>query len=201
MGVSPKYATFVQPVAIVADPNQPDAFLGSSFDEVTSAQVSIRTPHHEVHEGEMFRAFVWNLALADDAKLGIVLRGSTEYGHVTYLAACGGDFEFILRRNPTITAPGGALAEINVHDASGKVATVVATSNPTVTNATGAELDHFVGPGGTGGNATGGSAGRDEEKLIMRLNANYYLELFNRSGGAKVASLTALWYEEGTKGG
>lgn len=166
-------------------------------DEVTGAQVTINTPHHEVHEGETFRAWYvvpHGTPLANDGTIAIVLTTTTRYPHVTFGASGGGDFEFQIFREPTFLADGTPFVPHNLKDSSNIVSTVSVFLNPTIT-APGTEIDaEFVG-GGTGGNSQGGAI-RPGTEDSWRINTSYMVRLTNRAGNAQQFWIEAQWYEE-----
>ncbi len=170
-------------------------------DEITGALAIIDTPHHEVHEGETYRAWLvtpHGSLIANDAFVDLVLTTATLYPHITFALGFGGDCEFNIYREPTFNLNGTLQAPHNLKDYSANTSTVTVRWQPTVTNV-GAEIDGEFFPGGTGGNASGGSIRRGTED-IFRLATSYLIRITNRSGNARQFSLEAQWYEEDTPG-
>ena len=168
-------------------------------DEITGALASIPVVHHEVHEGETFRA--WYISphgslVADNGFVDLVLTAGSRYPHVVFALGFGGDCEFNVYRDPDFDLDGTVQTPHNLKDYSTEAATMAARWNPTI-NSVGTEIcGEFLG-GGTGGNSTGGAFRRNTED-ILRLNTSYLIRITNRAGNAQQFSLDAQWYEEST---
>ena len=185
------------PVGVVAAGGVPVALFGG--DEITGAQVTISTVHHEVHEGETFQTSYKTpdaSSLADDADISFLLITTDKFAHLTWEGAAGGDAEIAFYEDTQYSAAGADLPEWNMKRTSTNTASVVASLGPTIMNV-GALLRNNLLPGGTGGNAPGGTARADTE-WILQPNSIYMLRLINRAGNQQPASLTAQWYEEET---
>ena len=168
-------------------------------DEITGASVSIPVVHHEIHEGETFEVSFKTpdgTPLADNAALSFLLQTGARFCHITWGGATGGDGELLFYEGTTFSAVGAALVIHNMKYTSSNVSTVTATLDPTVTNI-GAQKHNCFWPGGTGGNAQGGTL-RSGSERILQPNTAYLLRLINRAGNQQPASLGAQWYEEET---
>ena len=166
----------------------------ANVDNDVHALVAIAVPHHEVHEGETFYVSRYAEDVADDASIIILLQvGATKEAHCTWAAACGGDAEIQVTENPTVNAAGTAMTEFNMNRHSTETATVVATHTPTV--AGGTLMPNYMVPGGSGGNAVGGTT-RQNTEWVLDINSDYVIGIFNRSGQARNMSLAVQWYEE-----
>lgn len=168
-------------------------------DDITGALAAIDTIHHEVHEGETYRAWLitpHGSLIANDGFVDLVLTTATLYPHIVFSLGFGGDCEFNIYRGPIFNLDGTLQVPHNLKDYSTNVSTVMARWRPTVTNV-GTEIDGEFFPGGTGGNASGGSIRRSTED-IFRLETSYLIRITNRSGNARQFSLEAEWYEEDT---
>lgn len=155
-------------------------------------------PHHEIHEGRMFEVSYKTpdgSPLADNATILIRLLTGVQECHTVFGGNVGGDAQGELLEAPTINTPGAAMTEWNMNRTSPHSATAQAFLDPTITG--GALLfDAFI-PGGTGGNASGGSgAVRLGTEWILRPSTEYVIRLTNRAGNAQPASLAVQWYEE-----
>lgn len=180
---------------------EPEGSEGEKFkQDLTDALVIISYPHHEVHAGSMFEVTYKapdGAPLADDATIAFLLRTGAKFDHLVFGTNAGGDAELELLEAPTITDDGAALAELNMNRGSVKVAVTVVTLNPTVTVATGTLLFNDFVPGGSGGNAQGGSgAVRQGTEWILAPNTAYVIRMTNRAGNAQPGALLAQWYEE-----
>jgi hypothetical protein len=183
----------------IADPLEVElvdaAGTALTVDETVTALSTIPTQHHEVHEGETFNASAFIVDLADDANLVMLLvTAAGVESHLTFELACGGDAEVQFYEDTTTSNQGVGIAERNMKRSSANVATTVVTKAPTVT-LDGTLLFNKAIPGGTGGNAAGGSV-RDDTEWILAPNKQYLIRLFNRSGNPKIASIVSQWYEE-----
>jgi hypothetical protein len=164
------------------------------IDEIVNALVTITTSHHEVHEGEMFVSTYFIETLADNAKLEMLLRAGANECHLFWAAAAGGNATLEIIDRVTVTDPGMALSEENLHRASGNLPLATTFHTPTV-----AAGDTILGPvllpGGTGGNSSGGILRTDTE-IIVAANSDIYFDLTNIAGNNQPASLLIEWYEE-----
>jgi len=166
-------------------------------DEITDALATISTVHHEVHEGETFRA--WYISphgslVADNGFVDLVLITGSKHAHVVFALGFGGDCEFNIYRGPDFDLDGTTQTPHNLKDYSIGTSTVAARWGPTINNV-GTEIHgEFVG-GGTTGRSAGGAI-RDNTEDILRPNTSYLVRVTNRAGNAQQFSLVAQWYEE-----
>ena len=164
-------------------------------DAITGAQTIISTVHHEVHEGEMFVASLYDAAIANGGNIALLITVSaTHEAHMVFRAALGGDARFVLSEEPTVTDVGLLIPRVNMRRGSSRGAQTLARSNPTTT-ADGSILLETMLPGGTGGNAAGGALRQDTE-FILRTGGVYLMRLTNVSGQQKHGSINTNWYEE-----
>lgn len=163
-------------------------------DEITGATVTIPVVHHEVHEGETFSVSLFSLTNPNGAMITLMLRTqTTQYGHLTFTVAAGGDAQVRLHENPVVTSAGLVFTARNMKRTSTSGAEIVPSGNPTYTDGT--ILTNFLVPGGAGGNSQGG-VGRQSTEWILRLNTDYLIELTNIAVGNQPLSIVAQWYEE-----
>jgi hypothetical protein len=171
--------------------------LGAT-DEVTGAAVTISIPHHEVHEGEMFEVSYKSpdaSPIADDGTIAFLLRTGAEYDHLVFGGNSGADAQLELLEGVGVVAEGTAMTEHNMNRTSVNTAVTVVFRDPTI--AGGTLLFDILIPGGTGGNASGGSgAVRQGTEWNLAANQDYVIRLTNRGGNAQQMSLIAQWYEE-----
>jgi len=181
------------PVGVTEPGEAPQQLL---TDEITSALVTIPVVHHEVHEGETFTVSTFSILVNNGDDITMLLRtGNTRYGHLTFVVAAGGDAQVRLLENPTITNIGNGLNERNMKRYSTEIPEIQAFGNPAYIEQ--AVIMNFLAPGGTGGNAVGGTSRQDTE-WILSLNTDYVIELTNISGNNQPMSIVAQWYEEST---
>ena len=166
-------------------------------DEITGALASIPVVHHQVHEGETFRA--WYIVphgsqVADDGFVDLVLTTGSRHPHIFFSLGYGGDCEFNIYRTPDFDLDGTTQTPFNMKDSSAETSTVTARWNPTI-NSVGVEIcGEFIG-GGTTGRSSGGAIRYNTED-ILRPNTSYLVRITNRAGNAQQFSLVAQWYEE-----
>jgi hypothetical protein len=162
--------------------------------------IAIADAHHENEVGNMYQVGHYDAAVANTASLEILIRtGSTLSLHSVFATNVGGDSVAYLFEAPTVTVVGTTITPINNNRNSANTAEGLFYHTPTTT-ADGTPLNNgtFI-PGGSGGNAVGGSAGssiRDGGEIILKPNTDYLVRITNISGAAKNISLTHLFYEE-----
>lgn len=166
------------------------------FDPSSNAQINVSHQHHEIHEGHTFSVAAYDDALADDDFIEFVFTvGTPKEAHLVYGAVCGGDGVLSFYEDPTTVSGGSELTERNknriIGDAGNQVSVL---QDPASIGGNGTLLEQFVIPGGTGGNATGGTVTQRAE-WILRPDKLYLLRITNIAGLAKPVSLKAEWYE------
>lgn len=158
----------------------------------------ITYPHHELHEGQMFSYSYRSpdaTPIADNGTIIVALTTGSNQLHLVWFASAGGDMELEILEGATI-ADGSVVSAPNHNRNSAKLAPAVVTLNPTV-SADGTRLDHAYIPGGTGGNAGGGSANRSNEWVLLP-GTTYALRATNRAGSNKPMGVYLSFYEHNT---
>jgi len=168
----------------------------ANVDSIVGALQAITVLHHETHEGNTF--FVSfktadGAPLADNATLIFVLTTGAKACHAITDAASGGNADKEICEGATIT--GGTATTVYNRDRTSALATTVTVVRDPTINAAGTCIDFQLIAGGTGGNASGGSAGPRNE-WILAPSTLYMYRLTNRAGNAQPASLSVEWYEE-----
>jgi hypothetical protein len=168
-----------------------------NIDSLTKALTCISYQHHAVHAGSHFTSGHFNATLGNNANLDISIRvGSNKELHMVLTGAAGGNAWGILYEGLTVTggAWGTSLTPRNNRRSSATTSDALIAHTPTV-NSAGTSLQQALLPGGTGGNAGGGSS---ETRLewILKPDTNYLARITNISGATKPASLGLFWYEE-----
>jgi hypothetical protein len=151
--------------------------------------------HVRLHEGRAFYAYYLNSnanQLADNASINIAAAWATgKYPHLVFDVACGGDAEFTIFENATVTG-GTSFTAINRYRSSTNTSSSAILVNPTVTT-TGTALTGEFLPGGSG-NQAGGAVAFSFQYVLAPLTT-YLFRLTNRSGRAHMAHLMIEWYE------
>lgn len=170
-------------------------YLTASSDGVL---ITIPYTIQQLHSGKFFFSNFYNAALGASANIDILLITGTVSPHVAAMADIGAAATLSIYEGVTVSANGSVLSAINANRNSSKVATAVAYSGPTVTGTgTTLLLNHYI-PGGTTGNAVGGSStdfARIPE-IVLKPSTNYLFRATNLSAGAVGASLQLGWFED-----
>lgn len=186
-GKSPRIVTKTEglPVVIL------DLDGESVADQHGKAIKVINTEHAWVHEGKAFVAGYYDAALADDGIISLLIEPGNAMHAIGNISG-GGDLlvEFII--NPTATA-GTSLTIFNKNNFSSITSGATITHSPTGVSGGTATPETFI-PGGSGGNAQGGSEGFDREWIFNPANT-YLLRVTNLAGLAKPVSVNIEFYE------
>ena len=170
----------------------PDTDTPLLTDEQIGSLVTMRSVHHEIHDGETFAASHYNAALANTSSISLqVVAGALEL-HLTMDVACGGNAVVSLIESPNVTVAGGAVTIYNMNRNSAKIPTAQASHTPIYTGGT--TILQSVLPGGRGPNSSGGTA-RNDTEWVFHPDYRYVILLTNVSGAANPASIFAQWYE------
>ena len=152
--------------------------------------------HAKIHQGLSFQATYISGEgnnVADNAAIDVLIQ-STAGIHLIQAAATGGDAEVFLYRNPTFSAAGTNLTQINKNEYSSNTSAVTITHTPTLSDDGVLMASKFV-PGGTGGNSTGGADGSFDREIILNHAHTYLFRVINRAGTAQPIGVTFEWYE------
>jgi hypothetical protein len=167
-------------------------------DNLVDAIKVIRSPHHEVHEGDAYETSYKSpdpSPIADNALFDLLIQVGPKPLHFTFDALAGGDAEILLYEGATVSATGTELNIFNLNRLQPDASSVIfAAHTPTLT-ATGTTLLNEFLPGGTGGQTAGGQS-RDAFERIFRTGTAYMLRQVNRAGTAQPMSNHVQWYEE-----
>jgi hypothetical protein len=151
--------------------------------------------HLRLHEGRAFYAYFLNgdaNKLADDASINIAIAWATnKYPHLVFDVKCGGNAEFSIFENATVTG-GTSFTAINRYRPSTNTSGSAVLINPTVTS-NGTQITGEFLSGGSGGQATGSSA--FSFQYVLSPLTTYLFRLTNRSGQAHMAHVMIEWYE------
>lgn len=175
-----------------------DIILGISVSE-DGALVSIPYNVEATHAGMMFYASIYNSAVASTANLDILLVSSaTKHCHFAVDANSGGSGTLSIYEGVTYSAAGSALIAFNANRQSLLTSDQVFTSGPTITGTGTTLIQDFV-PGGTTGNALGGSSANIARvtEFVCKLNTAYLFRFNNITNAAQPVSLTVGYFEGG----
>jgi hypothetical protein len=179
---------YVTPTYIDKDGNQ---IVAGSEKPFVMADIN----HVRLHEGRAYYAYFLNgdaNKLADDASINIAVAwASGKTPHLVFDVICGGDAEFTIFENATVTG-GTSFTAINRYRPSTNTSASAVLINPTVTN-TGTQLTGEFLAGGSGGQASGAAA--FSFQYVLSPLTTYVFRLTNRSGQAHMAHLMIEWYE------
>ena len=177
--------------AIIKSATHPNAV--AEVDPVAKALVTIDTVHNWIHEGVVYTATELNLTLGAAASIDLLLRvPAATFIHFGADIAVGANASLEFFEDPTSSADGSAVLRINRNRASSNTAAMLVFEGPTITG-TGTELGTGLIPGGTGGNANGGTAVSQMEWILTE--GDYLVRLTNISGSAAANSVALHWYE------
>lgn len=152
--------------------------------------------HAYLHIGERYRSCSIDAALATSGVIELVVTiGSTHNAHMVAQASAGAQGKLEIYEGSADVVGGAANPIFNRNRESALTTDSVDTLilNPTsITDGT--FLDGVVIPGGSGGNAVGGTGpGRDE--FILKRDLIYLFRFTNLSVGTIIASLNLDWYD------
>ncbi len=170
------------------------------IDDISGFSGFISVGHSKIHGGDAFdvsHKSAEGADVANDADLDMLLVTTTATAHMVFGIQAGGDCEVLFYEDTVTTGDGTAILEANLNRTSTNVATVTATYTPTVAGGVeGTLLHNSLIAGGTGGNASGGSAAiRWDAEWVLATGKKYMIRATNRAGGAKPISIVAQWYE------
>lgn len=177
--------------------NRPKAAMG---DEITGSQTTIPSVHHKVHEGETFQCSYKSPEGGDVADNGVldmlIITNNRKWPHFVFTAAAGGDAEIFFYEDVAITDIGIPCDERNMKRTENDNANVQVYHTPVVV--VGRLLRNVFLPGGAGNpNASKpGGTERTNTEWILKKSSNYFLRLYNRSGGATPLGFSMQWYEK-----
>jgi hypothetical protein len=163
-------------------------------DEFTPALVTIDSVHEMHHLGLIFSSFLVDLALGAASDLEVLVRTAVgQVAHARLRSSASADYRLLSFEAVESSADGAAVARINRNRVSANTAATLVFSGPTVTGDGTLLSDGFV-PGGSTGNAPGGSSSSFEE-LVLAADTDYLLRLTNLTAGEIIASMALDWYE------
>lgn len=189
------------PLSIASDPSNTERH--QEFDPLFKAPLSIDIAHHEIHEGDSFSLFNYEVGIADTETIEILVQApavvspqkrihliSEHEGSTAHL------FEMI--EGATYSSAGVAATPINRHRGSAKTSAMQAaytgiTSSNIVTGGT--PLAVWGALYGAGRNVGGGSRGTEE--WILDAGESYLFRITSAGGGGSACNawIGLIWYE------
>lgn len=158
------------------------------------SSVGITYEHQKTHEGRYFSGGYYNASVASSGTVELLVQITTETWHAKATVAVGGDSTVQIFEGTTFSAAGTAVTMTNHNRASAKTFTGTVTHTPTLT-AAGTQLNGtMLIPGGSGGNASGGDIGFENE-FVLKASTNYMIRVTNVSTGNVAISVTIEGYQ------
>lgn len=152
-------------------------------------------PHSRIHQGVLYSASEIVDALADDAPFDMIITTpADDWPHVAPEPSFDASADFLIYEAPTFDGDGTSVDVINHNRNSQNTFGGAVVHTPTVT-AVGTQIlisDHV--PGGTGGNASGSTAGQFANEFILKPSTSYLFRLINRSGQANRGGIILNFY-------
>lgn len=158
-------------------------------------------PHSRIHQGVFYSASEIVGALADDANFDMILTTpADDWPHCAPEPSFDASADFLIYEDPTFTV-GTSVDVVNHNRNSANTFDGTVVHTPTVT-VPGTQIlisDHV--PGGTGGNASGSTAGQFANEFILKPSTSYLFRLTNRSGQANRGGIILNFYSAPLIGG
>jgi len=156
--------------------------------------LAINQVHHQIHKGTFRTISAVMEGLADGAFVRVLIRVAPDVRmHVRLAGTTSANMIGRLFEDPLTSADGTGILSHARNRYSSVATTTLCFTGPTVTS-TGTKLVETFIPGGSGGNAVGGSASSFEEWVLT--DGDYLAEIENISGNNnQIAGLTLDFYE------
>jgi len=161
--------------------------------------------HDRVHDGEQWTVNRLATANTNNGYIWVRIRTGALPLHINIMFTNGGDGLFNTWSGTTNYATAGTLADgigmtlFNRNPAEAKPISAIITYDPTFTVANtpnGTKRGLRGIPGGTGGTATGNTAGANELESLIPANSDFLCALQNISGQARISEIVIEMYEE-----
>lgn len=165
---------------------------------VSSDGALITVPYNTeaTHAGKMFFATFYNSAVGAGANLDMLLVTSTIPCHFGVDVNAGAGGVLSIYEAATYSAAGAAVTIFNANRQSTLTSTQTITSGPTVTGTGTTLLQDYV-PGGTTGNAVGGTSANIARitEFIGKASTAYLFRFNNLAAGVQPVSMTIGFFE------
>lgn len=151
------------------------------------ALVTVSAERWEMHQGDQYISSHIFANVAAAASVGMYLGLGADDVDFSYALTAGQETLLYMYENPTVSASGTALAEINMNRGNGNVSSASASYGPTVSSFGTALFERMVP-----GNIVGG---RDEPRGYWNLDAtdSYLLRIVNNSAASCNVSCAFIW--------
>lgn len=161
------------------------------------ALVTIPYNTEATHNGDFYFGGVYNAAVAAGSNLDILLvTHSTNYCHFAFDANSGGAGTLSLYEGVTYSAAGSAVSAFNANRNISRASSQTITTGPTITGTGTTIITDYV-PGGTTGNAVGGSSQNIARitEFISKPSTAYLIRFNNLTASSQPVSLTIGYFE------
>ncbi len=160
-------------------------------DPVSASLVVVEMDHHEIHEGDFYRAVdSVALGIGDVATFIVVTPNTTKWLHMRPSVNVTAESTVVLYENVTYTG-GTSVPALNANRNSGNTsgATLVKQVTTLTTGSAVALSNHLLGSNRTDGGKT------DPDEWILKQNTTYCLEVTNEAAGTNNCVVELVWYE------
>lgn len=160
----------------------------ANVDEFSEALETIDVPHAHIHEGKMFDMCELATITSGSNRDYLVITGANKFVHFKVTCTADGKGDVAIYEEPTTSANGTGMAELNRNRASAITPEVTVFHTPTV-SAVGTMLcDELFGSG----NKSGGETRADNE-WVLKKNTKYLIRVH---ASANIDVSTKMnWYE------
>lgn len=152
--------------------------------------VTVDYPHHEIHGGNHFYAFI-NSTLANGGKMLILINTpADDFVHFIYPARASGESHMELWEFTTVSALGSAISSQNRNRNSVNASGTAVTLTPTITGIGNMIADEHWGSGQTIGGMT-----RSSSEIVLRRSTLYLINAISESANNQI-EVIADYYED-----
>lgn len=174
--------------------SDPDNDYLAQVDQFSHHLVTMNEVHARIHDGAFFTAGVYDDAVAAAGTLEILIQTpATGALHIRGTVAGGGNTEVEFYEGTTFSAAGTVITPPNRNRFSSNVANGTWTHTPTTT-ADGTALFLGLIPGGSGGNASGGTLPEFDEWVLAQ-STNYLIRARNITATVQPIAVTVEFYD------
>ena len=155
---------------------------------------TLNGPHGRIHKGQFFIAHEVGV-LGNGASIDYLFQTGSLEPHFSFQGDALGNLLIELFKQVTFSAAGTPLTPLNVKDPATTLPTISVSSGATLSS-TGTTWESIIIPGGSGGNAMGGSGGARIEEFILNPTDLYAIRLTNLTTTNNDYAIQFGWYEE-----
>lgn len=167
-------------------------------DKTTQAIKVIDYAHHEIHDGNHYKAGYQDTSMDTDDTIAIVFTtpDTTKYMHWQLTSQSTGACTIQVFSGPTLSAEGTAVTPFNRNQNSTNTSDMVVKHTPTITSNGTKIVEKWVGS--VGFKETTGGEHRGESEIILKRNTQY-LVLCTANADAIKCAIGGDWYEHTNK--